>query len=117
MAIRCRQVETASVAARRVDTSRDRVLLGYRCSARANGVTRRATSQHEEPSMADVDPFATATALLAALRARRVSARELTDLYIRRIQHHDGRLNAVVVRDFERARRQADAADQACTRG
>jgi amidase len=67
--------------------------------------------------MADVDPFATATELLAALRARRVSARELTDLYIRRIERHDGRLNAVVVRDFERARRQADAADLAAAGG
>ena len=55
--------------------------------------------------MAQVDPFATATELLAALRAGQVSARELTDLYIRRIERHDARLNAVVVRDFERARR------------
>ena len=67
--------------------------------------------------MANVDPFAPAVELLASLRARRVSTRELTELYIRRIERHDGRLNAVVVRDFERARRQADAADQAATRG
>jgi amidase len=67
--------------------------------------------------MADVDPFATATELLAALRARQVSARELTELYSRRIERYNGRLNAVVVRDFERARRQADAADQAIARG
>jgi amidase len=67
--------------------------------------------------MADIDPFATATELLAALRAGRVTSRELTDLYIRRIERHDGRLNAVVVRDFERARQQARAADEASTRG
>jgi amidase len=67
--------------------------------------------------MADIDPFATATELLAGLRARRMSARELADLYIHRIERHDGRLNAVVVRDFERARRQASAADQAIARG
>ena len=67
--------------------------------------------------MADVDPFATATELLAALRAGRVTSSELTDLYIRRIERHDGRLNAVVVRDFERARQQARAADQAAARG
>jgi amidase len=65
----------------------------------------------------DIDPFATATELLAALRAGRVTALELTDLYIRRIERHDPRLNAVVVRDFERARHQARAADQAATRG
>ena len=67
--------------------------------------------------MADIDPFSTATELLAALRAGRVSSRELTDLYIRRIERHDGRLNAVVVRDFERARQQARAADEAAARG
>ena len=63
--------------------------------------------------MADVDPFASATTLLGALRTGQVSAAELTELYIRRIERHDGRLNAVVVRDFERARQQARAADQA----
>ncbi len=67
--------------------------------------------------MADIDPFATATELLAALRAGRVTSRELTELYIRRIERHDGRLNAVVVRDFERARQQARAADEAAARG
>jgi amidase len=67
--------------------------------------------------MADIDPFAPATDLLAALRAKRVSSKELTDLYIRRIERHDGRLNAVVVRDFERARRQAQSADEAAARG
>jgi amidase len=67
--------------------------------------------------MADIDPFATATDLLAALRAGRVTSRELTELYIRRIERHDGRLNAVVVRDFERARQQARAADEAAARG
>jgi amidase len=67
--------------------------------------------------MAEIDPFATATNLVAALAARRVSSRELTDLYLRRIERHDGRLNAVVVRDFERARQAARAADELAGRG
>jgi amidase len=67
--------------------------------------------------MADVDPFATATELLAALRAGRVTSLELTDVYIRRIERHDAQLNAVVVHDFERARHQARAADRAAARG
>src|SRR5216683_7354155 len=67
--------------------------------------------------MADVDAFATATSLLSALRTGGVSATELTELYIRRIERHDGRLNAVVVRDFERARERARAADDAAARG
>src|SRR5215831_9741559 len=67
--------------------------------------------------MTTIDPFASATDLLQHLRARRVSAAELTDLYIRRIERHDGRLNAVVVRDFDRARQRARAADEAAARG
>jgi amidase len=67
--------------------------------------------------MADVDVFSSATTLLSAIRTGGISAPELTDLYIRRIERHDGRLNAVVVRDFDRARQQARAADQARARG
>jgi amidase len=67
--------------------------------------------------VADPNPFSTATELLAALRSRQLTSSELAELYIRRIEHHDGRLNAVVVRDFERARYQARAADQALARG
>lgn len=62
--------------------------------------------------MASVDPFASATKLAAALKAGKVTASELTDLYIRRIERFDGRLNAVVVRDFDRARATARAADR-----
>src|SRR5499433_4554548 len=58
------------------------------------------------------NPFATATELLAELRAGRVTSAELTEMYIRRIEQHDGRLNAVVERDFARARGAARAADQ-----
>ena len=59
-----------------------------------------------------MDPFASATELLAGLRAGTISSSELTDLYIRRIEKYDTKLNAVVVRDFERARQAARAADQ-----
>jgi amidase len=59
-----------------------------------------------------MNPFATATELLADLRAGRFTSRELTEMYIRRIEKYDSRLNAVVVRDFERAREAARAADQ-----
>jgi amidase len=64
-----------------------------------------------------MNPFATATELLADLRAGRIGSRELTELYIRRIERYDDRLNAVVVRDFERAREAARAADEVGARG
>src|SRR5215831_18825969 len=59
-----------------------------------------------------MNPFATATDLLADLRAGRFTSSELTEMYIGRIEKHDQRLNAVVERDFERARQAARAADQ-----
>jgi amidase len=67
--------------------------------------------------MADVDAFSSATSLVAALRSGAIGARELTELYIRRIERHDPALNAVVVRDYTRAREQAMGAEHARARG
>jgi amidase len=61
--------------------------------------------------------FATTKGLTAALAGRKISALELTDHFIARIEALDGKLNAVVVRDFERARAAAKAADTALARG
>ena len=56
---------------------------------------------------------ADATQLVADLSSRKVSARELLEMTIARIEALDPQINAVVVRDFERARRQAHEADEA----
>ena len=61
--------------------------------------------------------YATATELLEALSRREVSARELTNAAIARIERHDGAINAMCVRDFEHALAAADAADAARARG
>ncbi|MDO9337426.1 MAG: amidase family protein [Caulobacter sp.] len=58
-----------------------------------------------------------ATALAADLAARRIGALELTEAAIARIEARDPALNAVVVRDFDRARDAAQAADAAIARG
>ncbi len=65
------------------------------------------------------DTYATATAgsLARALAARELSALELCDLAIARIEAEDAMVNAVVVRDFDRAREAARAADAARARG
>ena len=55
--------------------------------------------------------------LLRMLAARQVSSRELVDAAISRIEALDGKINAVVVRDFDRARSAADAADAASRAG
>jgi amidase len=60
---------------------------------------------------------ASASELARGLRERRFGSRELLELYLSRVQAHDGRLNAIVVRDFDRARAAADAADAALARG
>jgi amidase len=64
-----------------------------------------------------LDPFATAGDMLRALSGRQVSAVELLELHVVRIARHDPTLNAVVIRDFARARHQAEGADAARARG
>ncbi len=61
--------------------------------------------------------FRSATALTRALRARKLSARDLLDLYWQRIERYDGAINAIIVRDIERARKAAAAADARLERG
>jgi amidase len=64
-----------------------------------------------------VPTYRTASDLINALAARQISARELLDAAIGRIEALDAKINAVVVRDFDRARAAADAADVALGRG
>jgi amidase len=62
-------------------------------------------------------PYRTAGDLATALANRKISARELLDAAISRIEALDPKINAVVVRDFDRARAAADSADAALARG
>ncbi|MBV9286442.1 MAG: amidase, partial [Hyphomicrobiales bacterium] len=61
--------------------------------------------------------YATLRDQIAALAARKISAAELLEETVARIAKYDGKINAVVVRDFERARAQAKEADRALARG
>jgi amidase len=61
--------------------------------------------------------FKTAIELSAALAAKQVSAVELAQDAISRIERHDAKINAICVRDFERSLDAARAADTARTRG
>ena len=61
--------------------------------------------------------YLSAGQLTEGLRQRRFSSLELTDHLIARIERRDAATNAVVVRDFERAREAARAADAALARG
>jgi len=61
--------------------------------------------------------YKTARELAQALAAKKVSALELAQDAIARIDRHDAKINAVCVRDFERALEAARAADAAIARG
>lgn len=61
--------------------------------------------------------WASASQLAQALARREIGALEATDAAIARIEARDGPINAVVVRDFDRARTAAKAVDAALSRG
>jgi amidase len=61
--------------------------------------------------------FKTAVELSAALAAKNVSAVELAQDAIDRIERHDAKINAICVRDFQRGLEAARAADAALGRG
>jgi amidase len=81
-------------------------------TAACAAATTRAFGQTATPAQ-----YRTAGELLADLAAHRVSSVELLDQTIARIEALDKSINAVVVRDFDRARQAAIAADQALARG
>src|SRR3954451_5970670 len=58
-----------------------------------------------------------AAELVQALASRQISSRELIEAAVSRIETLDPKINAVVVRDFERARAAAEDADAALARG
>jgi amidase len=77
----------------------------------------RALAQTSPATGPSAWSFRSTTELAAALAKREMSALELLEHVIRRLEAVDQRLNAVVVRDIERAREAAKAADLALGRG
>jgi amidase len=67
--------------------------------------------------VADELYYRPATELAAMVRRREVSARELLDVHVRRIEDVNPVLNAIVTTDVEGARRAAAAADERAARG
>ena len=61
--------------------------------------------------------FAPATELANLVRSKQVSSVELTEHFIARIEKFDPLINAVVVKDFDRARTAAQTADRKMSRG
>ncbi|WP_127480741.1 amidase [Nocardioides pantholopis] len=65
----------------------------------------------------DLTPDSPARVLAAALRERRISAREVLDMHLARIAERNPDVNAIVSLDPERARAGAAAADEHLARG
>ena len=61
--------------------------------------------------------FESAIALAEKIRSKQMSSSELTEHFIERIEQIDSAINAVVVKDFDRARSAAKAADQKLAQG
>src|SRR6516164_665041 len=68
------------------------------------------------PPASDCD-FCSIADLVKMLRSRKISAAELLEHVIARVEVVNPRLNAIVVRDFDSARTAARAADEALARG
>jgi len=64
-----------------------------------------------------IGPYTSAVAMRDALRARRISAVELVEMHLARIDTHDGKLNAIPIRTAERALEAARRADVALAAG
>jgi amidase len=60
-----------------------------------------------------MEPFTSATDMLRALQQRRVGALELLDAQLARVERFNGKLNAIIWTDLERARDAARALDAA----
>src|SRR6478735_12372689 len=67
--------------------------------------------------MANALPFKTAKQLAAAIRKKKIGCLELLDLYLKRVEAHNPKLNAIIAMDIEGARKRARAADKAVKAG
>jgi amidase len=104
------------------DQGRRGILIGGSAVAVASAIstaawTRRASAQKAHSIAPSEWDYHTTNDLVRALQTRKISALELAVHTIARIEALDQRLNAVVVRDFDRALEAAKVADAALARG
>lgn len=92
-----------------------RFTAGWTSGTHPTGNTAPGTARElpatVRPASDDDLAFLSIDELAALLRSRQVTARELTELALRRLRAFDGTLHAVITLTEARARRQADAAD------
>src|SRR5215472_12690367 len=100
-----------------VQTSRRSFMRGMAVTATAAALLPVAAIARDADVGSEGLAYRTAGDLVKAIADRQVSSRELVDSAISRIEALDPKINAVVVREFDRARIAADAADGALARG
>ena len=98
----------------RCEPTRRLFMAGIGAAAGAGVAGLPIALARDEPS---ATAYRTAGELVKALAGKEVTSRELVDAAISRIEALDPKVNAVVVRDFERAREAAAAADAALAKG
>jgi amidase len=72
---------------------------------------------HELGTAMNFRPFASAYQLASDIRLKKISCLELFNAYLKRVERFNPALNAIVVTDTDRARKQARAADRMLARG
>ena len=100
-----------------VQTSRRSLMAGMAATATAAALLPAAAIARDAGGASGGLAYRTAGDLVKAIAGRQLSSRELVDSAISRIEALDPKINAVVVRDFERARAAADAADAELAKG
>src|SRR5690606_28410308 len=96
------------------DPRRNGRILASRPTPPSNGLKEQQKGRG--PPMKELH-FRSASELGRMMRRGEISSLELTDHFIARIEALDGKTNAVVARDFGRARKLAREADAALARG
>ncbi len=102
-----------------IKPSRRNLLAGAAAAAAASALPRSALATDNAGGSTAPSELAyrSAVELVKALAVKQISSIELTDFAIARIEALDKPINAVVVRDFARAREAAKDADKALARG
>jgi amidase len=100
-----------------VQANRRSFMAGMAATATAAALVPVAAVARDADGASEELAYHTAEDLVKAIASRQVSSRELVDNAISRIEALDPKINAVIVRDFERARATADAADAALAKG
>ena len=73
-------------------------------------------AEHGERKMSEINMseihYESATGLMSRLDAREIGARELLEHFLDRVERHNQAINAIIWRDADRARTEADASDR-----